>query len=127
MNGQADPGTYKTQTIILSTWLILTLLSLPIQKLTSPSSVPGKRTIMASTEDITHQAISSYFIGPRAENLDEFRNNISVILDEIQRAREKYFKEDVVRPASTPSILPHKLTNAGKRLHIHPTLGPAIR
>ncbi|KAK1831944.1 pyridoxal phosphate-dependent transferase [Podospora conica] len=50
---------------------------------------------MASTEDITHQAISSYFIGPRAENLAEFRNNISVILDEIQFAREKCFKEDV--------------------------------
>lgn len=61
---------------------------------------------MASTEDITHQAISSYFIGPRAENLDEFRNNISVILDEIQRAREKYFKEDMVRFTRTPSTWP---------------------
>jgi len=58
---------------------------------------------MAPTEDITHQAISSYFIGLGAENLDEFRNDISVILDEIQRAREKYFKEDVVRTAMTSS------------------------
>jgi hypothetical protein len=82
---------------------------------------------MASTEDITHLAISSYFIGPRAENLDEFRNNISVILDEIQRAREKYFKEDVVRSTMTSSTFAEELTGAGKRVHIHPALGPAVR
>lgn len=81
---------------------------------------------MASTEDITHQAISSYFIGPRAENLDEFRNNISIILDEIQRAREEYFREDVVRSEIRPLTMRHELISAGKWLHIHPALGPAI-
>lgn len=70
---------------------------------------------MASTEDITHQAISSYFIGPRAENLDE-----------IQRARERYFKEDVVRSEIRPLTMRHELISAGKWLHIHPALGPAI-
>ncbi|KAK4207527.1 pyridoxal phosphate-dependent transferase [Rhypophila decipiens] len=50
---------------------------------------------MASTGDVTHQAISSYFIGPRAENLDEFRKNITTLLDELQITRERYFSEDV--------------------------------
>ncbi|KAK3347118.1 pyridoxal-dependent decarboxylase domain protein [Lasiosphaeria hispida] len=49
---------------------------------------------MASGEDISHQAISSWFIGPRAENLPEFRSNITALLDELQLAREDYFKED---------------------------------
>lgn len=51
---------------------------------------------MASTEDTTHQAISSYFIGPQAENLGEFRKNITTLLDELQLTRERYFSEDVV-------------------------------
>lgn len=51
---------------------------------------------MASTEDTTHQAISSYFIGPRAENLGEFRKNITALLDELQITRERYFSEDAV-------------------------------
>ncbi|KAK4443837.1 pyridoxal phosphate-dependent transferase [Podospora aff. communis PSN243] len=50
---------------------------------------------MASTEDTTHQAISSYFIGPQAENLGEFRKNITTLLDELQLTRERYFSEDV--------------------------------
>ncbi|KAK0744747.1 pyridoxal phosphate-dependent transferase [Apiosordaria backusii] len=45
--------------------------------------------------DITHEVISSYFIGPRAENLDQFRENITTILDELQLARKNYFEEDV--------------------------------
>lgn len=48
-------------------------------------------------QDVSHEAISSYFIGPRAENLKEFRDNITTILDELQLAREQYFQEDVVR------------------------------
>ncbi|KAK2753458.1 hypothetical protein FQN54_007848 [Arachnomyces sp. PD_36] len=44
--------------------------------------------------DISHQAISAYFIGPQAENLDLFRQNIDTILDEIRDARLKYFPED---------------------------------
>lgn len=44
----------------------------------------------------THQAISAYFIGPKAENLDLFQENIKTILDELRDARLKYFPEDGV-------------------------------
>jgi len=50
---------------------------------------------MASSEDITHQAISAYFIGPRCENLPEFRRNLTTLLDELQLARAEYFPQDL--------------------------------
>lgn len=43
-----------------------------------------------------HDVISSYFIGPKAENLDSFRINIKTILDELRDARNKYFENDEV-------------------------------
>ncbi|KAK0123880.1 hypothetical protein ONS95_008875 [Cadophora gregata] len=45
-------------------------------------------------EDKSHQAISSYFIGPQAENLGDFKENIDSILNELQKARANYFPED---------------------------------
>ncbi|KAI0012591.1 pyridoxal-dependent decarboxylase domain-containing protein [Xylariaceae sp. FL0662B] len=45
-------------------------------------------------EDVSHQIISSYFIGPQAENLPYFKENIGIILEELQAAGENYFKED---------------------------------
>ncbi|KAK2748783.1 hypothetical protein FQN57_000364 [Myotisia sp. PD_48] len=44
--------------------------------------------------DISHEAISSYFIGPKAENLQLFRDNIDIILDELKTARLNYYPED---------------------------------
>lgn len=49
-----------------------------------------------SEQDLTHQAISAYFIGPKAENLNLFQENIKTILDELKDARLKYFPEDGV-------------------------------
>jgi len=46
--------------------------------------------------DKSHQAVSSYFIGPRAENLGDFRVNIESILNELQKARQSYFPDDPV-------------------------------
>lgn len=46
--------------------------------------------------DLSHQAISAYFIGPQAENLDLFQENIKTILDELRDARLKYFPGDGV-------------------------------
>ncbi|EGE03438.1 pyridoxal-dependent decarboxylase [Trichophyton equinum CBS 127.97] len=43
-----------------------------------------------------HDVISSYFIGPKAENLDSFRINIKTILDELRDARHQYFEKDEV-------------------------------
>jgi hypothetical protein len=51
---------------------------------------------MADKGDLTHQAISSYFIGPEAENLDEFKANIATILDELEKARKAYFPQPPV-------------------------------
>ncbi|KAI0517404.1 pyridoxal-dependent decarboxylase domain-containing protein [Xylaria bambusicola] len=45
-------------------------------------------------KDISHQVISSYFIGPQAENLPYFKENIHIILEELEKARKSYFPED---------------------------------
>lgn len=47
-----------------------------------------------------HDVISTYFIGPKAENLDNFKINITTILDELRDARLQYFEKDEV-PAIT--------------------------
>lgn len=50
-----------------------------------------------SCEDTNpHHVISSYFIGPKAENLDSFRTNIDTILTEIKKARDSYHPSDNV-------------------------------
>ncbi|KAI0436642.1 pyridoxal-dependent decarboxylase domain-containing protein [Xylaria telfairii] len=48
----------------------------------------------ATYGDVSHQVISSYFIGPRAENLPYFKENIHIILEELEKARHNYFPED---------------------------------
>ena len=50
----------------------------------------------ATAEDETHQAISSWFIGPQCENLPFFRRNVTIILDELEKARGAYFPGDGV-------------------------------
>ncbi|KAI1494277.1 pyridoxal-dependent decarboxylase domain protein [Biscogniauxia mediterranea] len=52
------------------------------------------RNTTPTDEDVSHQVISSYFIGPQAENLKYFKDNIDIILGEHQRARQKYFPGD---------------------------------
>ncbi|KAH0435451.1 pyridoxal-dependent decarboxylase domain protein [Colletotrichum camelliae] len=45
--------------------------------------------------DESHQIISSYFIGPRAENLPYFKENIDIILNNLKQARLDYrFEND---------------------------------
>ncbi|KAI1630536.1 pyridoxal-dependent decarboxylase domain protein [Biscogniauxia mediterranea] len=44
--------------------------------------------------DVSHQVISSYFIGPQAENLKYFKKKIDIILGEHEQARQKYFSGD---------------------------------
>lgn len=68
---------------------------------------PAKtKAIMPAEEakDTTHEVISSYFIGPRAENLPQFRENITTILDELQLARKNYFEQDVVSLSFLPGV-----------------------
>ncbi|KAI1498074.1 pyridoxal-dependent decarboxylase domain-containing protein [Biscogniauxia marginata] len=48
----------------------------------------------ATHEDVSHQVISSYFIGPQAENLQYFKDNINIILEEHEKARVNYFPGD---------------------------------
>lgn len=69
-------------------------------------------SFLALGQDVSHQAISSYFLGPRAENLHEFRSNITALLDELQTAREQYFQEDVVRALSREQW-PHMIPQTG--------------
>lgn len=51
----------------------------------------------SATEDESHQKISSFFLGPRAENYDYFKSNIIAILEEHQDSRLDYFPRDGVR------------------------------
>ena len=47
-------------------------------------------------EDESHQAISSYFLGPRAENYEYIKKNILEILEGQRDARLDYFPRDGV-------------------------------
>ncbi|PSS02377.1 pyridoxal phosphate-dependent transferase [Coniella lustricola] len=47
-----------------------------------------------SHEKSSHKAISSYFIGPQAENIGLFRDNINGLLDQVVKARKNYFPDD---------------------------------
>ncbi|KAE8392515.1 pyridoxal-dependent decarboxylase conserved domain protein [Aspergillus alliaceus] len=46
---------------------------------------------MTTINNKAHQAICSYFIGPKGANIDEFKNNIHRILKHVRTAREKTF------------------------------------
>jgi len=62
------------------------------------ASEPGNlNTSEPSQDDISHQTISSYFLGPQAENFRYFRDNITTILDEQQDARLNYYPQDGVQ------------------------------
>jgi hypothetical protein len=52
-------------------------------------NIPGK-------ESNPHNVISSYFIGPKSENMGDFRANITAILDQIQKTRSEYQRDDEV-------------------------------
>lgn len=60
--------------------------------------------------DISHQAISSYFLGPRAENFENLKSNILTILEEQRDSRLDYFPEDGV----SISFIPFR-TDSGER------------
>lgn len=49
-----------------------------------------------AVNDVSHQAVSSYFIGPQAENMKFFRKNIDEILNQLEKSRVNYFPEDGV-------------------------------
>lgn len=51
---------------------------------------------VAPEEDESHQIISSYFLGPKAENYEFFKKNIMEILDGQKDARLDYFPRDGV-------------------------------
>ena len=55
-------------------------------------------------EDVSHQKISSYFLGPRAENYEYFKSNIISILEEHQDSRLDYFPNDGVRHIHKPPL-----------------------
>ena len=47
-------------------------------------------TDKSGEEDISHEAISSWFLGPRAENLQYLKENVLAILDGQAAARSNY-------------------------------------
>ncbi|KAM7198694.1 Pyridoxal phosphate-dependent transferase [Naviculisporaceae sp. PSN 640] len=79
---------------------------------------------MASSEDKTHQAISSYFIGPHAENLPEFRKNITALLDELQLTRERYFSEDITNGYS---FIPQSVQDSAEFKRVTAKISKAVQ
>lgn len=59
--------------------------------------IPNCYTSKGSEEDVSHQIISSLFLGPHAENIDYFKENINAILDSQAATRKSYRPEDGVR------------------------------
>lgn len=51
---------------------------------------------MPVDEETAHHTISSYFIGPKAENLDDFQANIIAILEELRNRRQAFYGDDEV-------------------------------
>lgn len=49
-----------------------------------------------SHEKSSYKAISSYFIGPQAENIELFKDHINVLLDQMVKTRKNYFPGDGV-------------------------------
>ncbi|KAK6216154.1 hypothetical protein LQW54_003728 [Pestalotiopsis sp. IQ-011] len=68
------------------------------------------------TPGVSHQIISSYFIGPQAENLQYFENNIHTILEELRLARNKYYPEDGRAEESCFQKSMKKLSNAAQKV-----------
>ena len=58
-------------------------------------------------EDESHQAISSYFLGPKAENYEYFKKNILEILEGQRDSRLDYFPRDGVRSPTRTHRLIH--------------------
>ncbi len=89
-----------------------------------PSSQDQEKVAKASgvQEDKSHQAVSSYFIGPQAENLGDFKDNIDSILHQLEKTRTNYFPEDGVSFFSSPNLqTPSKsnqLTRSGLQVFI---------
>ena len=69
-------------------------------------------------EDESHQAISSYFLGPKAENYEFFKKNILEILEGQRDARLDYFPRDGVRATwmNYPSICPSGADNGSRSI-----------
>jgi hypothetical protein len=55
---------------------------------------------MSVDEETAHHTISSYFIGPKAENLDDFQANINAILEELRNRRLAFYGDDEVKSLS---------------------------
>lgn len=53
-------------------------------------------TTKESSEDVSHQIISSLFLGPQAENMDYFKKNVTAILDAQAASRKSYCPGDGV-------------------------------
>lgn len=55
-------------------------------------------------DDDTFNIVNSYFIGPKAANLPDFRANINTILDELLETRLNYYPEDNERKFITKKV-----------------------
>lgn len=72
--------------------------------------------------------VNSYFIGPKAANLPDFRANINTILDELLETRLNYYPEDnVCSSIPLSSFKAGKISLAWAGAEIHYKRSPKIR
>ena len=75
---------------------LITNKNLKSSYLVSPKMSSHVYNDVAPEDDESHQAISSYFLGPRAENYEYFKKKILEILEAQRDARLDYFPKDGV-------------------------------
>ncbi|KAF9636665.1 pyridoxal-dependent decarboxylase domain protein [Lasiodiplodia theobromae] len=73
-------------------------------------------------QNSTHNAISAYFIGPKAENLDNFRGNVKIILDELEHARKRYAANN-----EDPDFISEQAKNSPEYAYVSAKFQKAVR
>jgi hypothetical protein len=93
----------------------------------APTVTPIKAS--GIVEDKSHQAVSSYFIGPQAENLRDFKENIGSILNELEKTKKNYFPTDDVCISlhTRTSRLDHPLISSCLFSGLHHRLNSRLR
>jgi hypothetical protein len=62
------------------------------------SEIVARPCMQALNSEQKYAVMGSWFLGPKAENRSILEDTFKIVVDEIDRGRKKYFKDDKVRP-----------------------------
>ena len=77
---------------------------LPLEYPSATSTIPSNTPIvspaseMSSEEELAHETICSYLIGPQVGNRSLFQKNVTITLDELRNARQSYLAKGCLFP-----------------------------